>query len=180
MPLPLFLRPACGLVLCALLTAADSLVPEGSISDAGGHPKGWSVLAGQPEWMLSRFAVVTEDKRTFVRCENAPGMIEVAKPIDATQVKRVAVSYSFRLSGFKQGANAWDVPYLELNFRDKAGKNLLNHTAQHWETKDTDGWAKRSYEADVPAGAATIFVSLGDKAAAGKVDWADIVVTPAK
>jgi hypothetical protein len=179
--LPAILRPViCAFALCAALMAVENIIPEGTITEAGGHPRGWTVLAGQPDWMLSRYRVISDDDRTFARCENGPAMIEVAKPIDAARVKQVAVTYAFRLAGFKQGANAWDVPYLELNFRDQAGKTLLNHKAQYWESKDTEGWAKRSQTAAVPAGATTVLVSLGFKAAAGKADWADIVVAPAK
>ncbi len=170
----------CGLALCATLTAADNLMPEGSIADGGGQPRGWIVPAGQPEWMRSRFSVITEDGRSFVRCENAPAMIEVVKPIDATAVRTVTVTYAFRLAGFQQGANVWDVPFLELNFRDQAGKALVNHTAQQWESKDTAEWTKRTYAANVPVGAVAMFVNLGYKAAAGKADWADIVITAGK
>lgn len=181
MPVSSIIRSAaCGLAFCTMLAAAENLVPEGAISDGGGQPKGWVVPAGQPDWMLSRFRVIADDDRVFVRCESAPGIIEVAKPIDAAKAKQVTATYAFRLVGFQQGSHVWDVPYLELNFRDQAGKELVNHTAQHWESTDTTGWAKRSFTADVPAGAVTVFVDLGYKAAAGKADWADIALTVAE
>jgi hypothetical protein len=167
------------LLLASLSHAQENLVPEGQFISDRGRAKGWVESIAKQGWLRDNFRVETEGERSFIRSTKSPALIEVQKPIQP-QWAELELKVQTRRQSVQPGKNRWDVPLVELDFLDSKGKSLLDWKKATWLDGDTDGWETKSRVYPVPAGAVTLVARIGNKSAAGTVDFADLSVTAVK
>ncbi|MBD3177533.1 MAG: hypothetical protein GF320_20370, partial [Armatimonadia bacterium] len=150
-----------------------NLLPQGNFGVAS-YPGDWEPLH---DWAFDRITLKGTGPGAYLRLVGPPQSFIASSIRVPEDTQSIEVALRYRLAGFTQGAQPWDVPIVAVDFLDERGGKLDNGG---WDkliklTEDTD-WIIRRQQWSLPDGAVTIVVTPQYKSEAGvfDIDWIQV------